>query len=293
MSRNIVIGSRKSRLAVAQSEILVNYINDHVKGVTASLYTRETEGDRVLDKTLDEIGGKGLFVKDLEVALLDGTVDILVHSLKDVPTEINEEIPLIGFLKREDPRDVLVLPKGVKEQDFSLPVGTSSMRRSFQYKRLFPYAQTKPIRGNVETRLKKLDSGEYGALILAAAGLKRLGLSDRISRYFEIDEIAPAAGQGILAVQGRKSQDYSWLDSILDDSAGYAAVSERAFIKELDGGCSSPSCATGVIYKEEIVLRGLYFDGERGSYISGAIEGNPEDAEKLGISLAKQLKSRL
>ena len=194
--RKVVIGSRESRLAVIQSEIVKKYIEEHSPDIQVEILTMKTTGDIILDRTLDKVGGKGLFVKELDKALMEKRSDISVHSLKDMPMEVPEELPLAAYSKREDPRDVLVLPKGQETMDKTKPIGCSSLRRILQLKEIFPDMEFKSVRGNVLTRLKKLDDGEYGALVLAAAGLKRLGLEDRISRYFTVSEIIPAAGQG-------------------------------------------------------------------------------------------------
>lgn len=241
--KKICIGSRESRLAVIQSEMVMEYLKKACPDREISLLTMKTTGDKILDRTLDKIGGKGLFVKELDRALLEKRSDLSVHSLKDMPMETPEELPIVAFSRREDPRDVLVLPEGKDAIDFSKPLGCSSQRRILQLKELFPQAEYKSIRGNVITRLRKLDEGEYGGLILAAAGLKRLGLSHRISRYFEPEEMIPAAGQGILAVQGRAGEDYSYLEGFADQEGTWAALSERAFVRYLDGGCSSPVAA--------------------------------------------------
>jgi len=188
------IGTRESILAVIQSEMVGQYLTE--KGIEYELVTMKTTGDKILNKTLDKIGGKGLFVKELDHALIEERSDISVHSLKDLPMEVPEELPVIAFSKREDPRDVLVLPEGAEEIDFSKPIGSSSFRRRIQIEKLYPQARVESVRGNVQTRLRKLDEGQYGALVLAAAGLIRLGLEDRIYKYFEPSEILPAAGQG-------------------------------------------------------------------------------------------------
>ena len=203
--------------------------------------------------------------------------------------EIPRELPLLGFSSREDPRDVLVLPEGCTHWDKSKPVGCSGKRRIVQLHRLFPEVTTQNIRGNVQTRLRKLDEGQYGAIILAAAGLKRLGLEHRISRYFETDEIMPAAGQGILAVQGRAGVDYSFLTGFFNPEATACALAERAFVRELDGGCSSPIAAFGRMEDGKLLLRGLYCREDGSDYITGSISGAPEEAEALGIALANQL----
>lgn len=286
----IVIGSRESKLAVIQSENVRKFIEKNNKDVQVELLTMKTTGDIILDKTLDKVGGKGLFVKELDKALLDKKSDMSVHSLKDMPMEVPEELPVIAYSKREDPRDVLVLPKGKISLDLTKPIGCSSSRRILQLKTIYPEADFKSVRGNVLTRLDKLDSGQYSALVLAAAGLKRLGLEGRITRYFDPEEIIPAAGQGILAVQGRKGEDYSYLDGYSDADSACAAKAERAFVKFLDGGCSSPVAAHAVLEKECLELMGLYYDEETSKYKKGKIKGRREDAEQLGIELAKRLR---
>ena len=209
--KHIRIASRESRLAVIQAEIIKRRICDADPDISAEIVTMKTTGDKILDRTLDKIGGKGLFVRELDEALRDGRADISVHSLKDMPKDIPDDLPLIAFSDREDPRDVLILPAGAESMDPSLPIGTSSLRRELQVKELFPEMKTAPVRGNVETRLRKLDEGQYSALILAAAGVKRLGLTHRISRYFGPEEIVPAPCQGILGIQGRAGEDHSYI----------------------------------------------------------------------------------
>ena len=290
MSRQIRIGSRESRLAVIQSEMVMDYLKKECPGDEITLVTMKTTGDKILDRTLDKIGGKGLFVKELDRALMENRTDLSVHSLKDMPMEVPDELPLIAFSRREDPRDVLVLPEGSDTWDTSLPLGCSSQRRILQLKELYPQVECKSVRGNVLTRLKKLDSGEYGALVLAAAGLKRLGLEHRISRFFEPEEIIPAAGQGILAVQGKKGEDYSYMKNFADRDAAAAACCERAFVRYLDGGCSSPVAAHARVSGDHISLLGLYYDESTGTCRKGSLEGTVSEAETLGICLAKQLK---
>lgn len=288
--KTIRIGSRESRLAVIQSEMVMEYLKKECQDREISLLTMKTTGDKILDRTLDKIGGKGLFVKELDKALLEKKSDLSVHSLKDVPMEVPEELPLVAFSKREDPRDVLVLPRGSREIDFTKPIGCSSLRRILQLKELYPQAEFKSVRGNVQTRLNKLDSGEYSALILAAAGLKRLGLEERISRYFEPQEMIPAAGQGILAVQGRRGEDYSYLERFADRDGTKAALAERAFVRYLDGGCSSPVAAHAIIHGDSIHLMGLYYQESTGKYKKDSMNGTVDEAEELGVRLAKKLK---
>ncbi|WP_148409129.1 hydroxymethylbilane synthase [Murimonas intestini] len=300
MKSEVIIGSRESRLAVIQSEMVKAYIEENNPGLTVSLLTMKTTGDIILDRTLDKVGGKGLFVKELDKALTDGRSDLSVHSLKDMPMEVPESLPVVAYSKREDPRDVLVLPEGAASLEESmaggLPIGCSSLRRVIQLKEMYPGASFKPVRGNVLTRLAKLDGGEYSALVLAAAGLKRLGLEERISRFFEPEEIIPSAGQGILAVQGKKGTDYSFLKGFEDEEAACAAVCERAFVRELNGGCSSPVAAHARIIEGELVLLGLYYNEETDGWKKGrtsmAVTDKRrllEQADELGSSFAREL----
>ena len=244
--KKLIIGSRESLLAVRQSELVVDYLRNNFPQMQIELITMKTTGDKILHKRLDEIGGKGLFVKELDQALREGRTDLSVHSLKDLPAEIPEDLPVIGFSGREDPRDVLVLPEGISdisEMDLSKPIGTSSRRRTLQAQELFPQARFESVRGNVLTRLRKLDEGQYSAIILAAAGLRRLGLENRISRFFSTEEMIPSAGQGILALQGRKGVDYSCLNGFVSARSAIAAAAERGFVGALGGGCTSPISA--------------------------------------------------
>lgn len=207
-----------------------------------------------------------------------------------MPMEVSEELPLLAFSQREDARDVLVLPRGVSELDKKKPLGCSSLRRTLQLKELYPDMEVKSIRGNLQTRLRKLDAGEYSGLILAAAGLKRLGLEERICRYFTPDEIIPAAGQGILAVQGRRGLDYSCLAGYCDENAWICGNAERAYVRFLNGGCSSPVAAFAQTDGESIHIRGLYYNEEDATWRRGDIRGSAKDGEALGIALAKELK---
>lgn len=294
MKRKIRVGSRDSKLAVMQTELVMDAIRRANPQIDLELVTLKTTGDLILDKTLDQIGGKGLFVKELDQALADGRIDLAVHSLKDMPMETNEELPIVACAKRGDPRDVLVLPKGAKPGSYYLAkVGSSSPRRQLQLQILYPIIHLESVRGNIMTRLKKLDGGEYSALVLAAAGLQRAGLQDRIYKYFSTDEMIPAAGQGILAVQARKDLDAAFLAPVNDPSTVLAATAERSFVRTLDGGCSSPIAAHAVIQDGEMKLNGLYYREETQEYRTGGICGPAERAEKLGEELALRLKEEL
>lgn len=286
----IRFGSRESKLAVIQSRMVMEAVKQALPQAELELFTMKTTGDRILDKTLDKIGGKGLFVKELDRALRDGRVDVTVHSLKDMPMETPEDLPLAAFSKREDPRDALVLPQGETTLDVTKPIGCASRRRQLQLAQLYPGVEVKPVRGNVQTRLSKLEAGEYSALVLAAAGLKRLGLEGRIHRYFSPEEMIPAAGQGILAVQIKKGYDADWLSAVRDENATACALAERAFVRALNGGCSSPVAAYAVVEKETLRLTGMYVSPDETIVKRGEISGNLCEAETLGQSLAQELK---
>ena len=287
--RTIRVGSRESKLAVIQSELVMEAIRAGCPDITLELVTMKTTGDKILDRTLDKIGGKGLFVKELDAALLEGRADLTVHSCKDLPMDIDPRIPLAGFSRREDPRDVLVLPEGIMELDKTKPIGCASARRAVQLKALFPGMEIAPVRGNVLTRLRKLDEGQFSALVLAAAGLKRLGLENRIARYFTVEEIIPAAGQGILAVQTRAGEDISYLNGVLDEEGALCARVERAFVRRLDGGCSSPIAAHAWLAGEEVSITGLYVD-EAGQVFRRTRTGPKDQGEALAVTLADELK---
>ena len=293
MEKRIVrVGSRESALAVAQTWLVLHQIEAVHPEITFELITMKTTGDKILDRTLDKVGGKGLFVKELDRALRAGEVDMTVHSLKDVPMEVPEDLPLLAFAKRGDPRDALVLRKGAGGLQPGMVIGCSSARRILQLKSLYPQCQVKPVRGNILTRLSKLDSGEYDALILAAAGLDRMELSQRVSRYFAPEEMIPAAGQGILVVQGRKDGEYDFLKAADDPQARCCALAERAFVRELDGGCSSPVAAFATASQEEITLTGLYPHPQTGEGLVDHINGKPQEAENLGIRLARKMAGK-
>lgn len=287
--KKLVVGSRESRLAVIQTQLAIQAIRACQPGLEVELLTMKTTGDKILDRTLDQVGGKGLFVKELDAALLAGRVDLTVHSSKDLPMETDPRLPLVAFSRRADPRDALVLPAGVTELDPAKPIGCSSLRRQLQLKALFPQMKTAPVRGNVLTRLEKLDRGEYAALVLAAAGLERLGLAGRVSRYFSVEEMLPAAGQGILAVQARADFDPACLREFNDPDSRDCLLAERAFVRALDGGCSSPVAAYATIDGAALTLRGLYVDSH-GEACRQTISGPREQGERLGAALAQDMR---
>ena len=290
-SNTIVIGSRESKLAVAQSDLVIDHLRQAHPEFKVELATFKTTGDKILDRRLDQIGGKGLFVKELDAALRDRRCDYTVHSCKDLPMEIPADLPLVCFSTREDPRDVIVYPQGASEPDLSKPIGTCSLRRELQLARLYPQASFASIRGNLQTRLRKLDEGEYGAILLAAAGLVRLGMEERIGRYLEPDEVIPSAGQGIIAVQGRIDADAALFDGYANADAAIAAQAERAFVARLDGGCSSPIAAHARIADGQVNLLALYYDEEKKVARRGSAQGPTSDAVALAQNLADALRA--
>ena len=282
-------GSRDSVLAAAQSRIILELIEKTVPGIETELVTMKTTGDKILDRTLDKIGGKGLFVKELDHALLSGTVDITIHSLKDLPSELPEGIRIAAYSKREEAEDVLILPQGSDSIDKGLPIGCASSRRTAQLKGLFPDMDIKPVRGNVLTRLEKLDRGEYSALVLAKAGIVRLGLDKRISREFTAEEMLPAAGQGIIAVECRDGCELGFLDAVNDLGSQIRAEAERAFIREMNGGCSAPAAAYCTLNGDMAYITGM--DVKNGRVIKKSIKGRAAEAAELGRRLALMIKS--
>lgn len=291
MKKIVKIGSRESALALWQAEYVADRIKKAHPEIEVQIIAMKTTGDRILDRNLDQVGGKGLFVKELDIALLEKRTDISVHSLKDMPMEVPEELPILAFSKREDPRDVILFQKGKDESSMKV-IGTSSRRRQVQLQKLFPDCVYTGMRGNVQTRLRKLEEGQCDATVLAMAGIKRLGMEMTVGRILEPEEMIPAAGQGILAVQGRAGEDYSYLDCVMDREGEVAALAERAFVRALGGGCSSPIAAYARVQENQVLLSGLYYDEEKMDYITGKKQGSPAEAERIGKALAAELKAR-
>jgi len=292
MNKTIRVGSRDSALAVIQAQIVIGTVKKINPDIDFEIVTIKTTGDKIFDKNLDTIGGKGLFIKEIESALADGSIDIAVHSYKDMPYQETEGLPVVALSERESPFDALVLPQGIDKIDNSKPVGCSSRRRAIQFAILYDGLKISPVRGNIPTRLTKLDKGEYSALILAQAGLNRLSLQHRVSRVFTIDEMIPSASQGILAVQGREGGDYSFLDAFHSRESEIVSKAERQFLKTLGGGCSSPVAAYAQLCKNEILLTGMYVDVS-GNAETGKISGDIDKPELLGEMLALRLKERV
>lgn len=289
MKKVVRIGSRESKLAVWQAEHVAHMIEQAHPEIEVQIITMKTTGDRILDRNLDQVGGKGLFVKELDIALMEKRTDLSVHSLKDMPMEVPETLPILAYSKREDPRDVILFRKGI---DTVKVIGSSSRRRQVQLEKLYPDCTFTGMRGNVQTRLRKLEEGMCDATVLAMAGLKRLGMESAAERVLDPEEVIPAAGQGILAVQGRAGEDYYYLDCVMDKDGRTAALAERAFVRMLDGGCSSPIAAYAQVADGQVILNGLYYNEETGSYIVGKKQGPEKEAEMIGRTLAAELKER-
>ena len=289
MQSVIKIGSRESQLAVRQAEIIRDQIMSFDPGITVEIITMKTTGDKILDKSLEKIGGKGLFVKELDRALMDGRIDIAVHSLKDMPMEENPDLPILAYSRREDPRDVILYRPGLEELPEQAVIGTSSRRRMIQMEKLYPGCTFRGIRGNVQTRMRKLETEGYDATLLAAAGLNRLGMEHVISRYFSVDEMIPAAGQGILAVQGRKGEQYGWTDKIDIPQSRAAAIAERQFIRVTGGDCTSPCAAHAQVSGNELKLIGLYYNEDTEEYSVDVIVTDTAKAGQAGETLAERM----
>lgn len=288
---SIRVGTRESELALAQTQIVIDKIVEKHPDLTFQIIKMKTKGDLILDKRLDKIGGKGLFIKELELALLNNEIDIAVHSLKDMPAEITEGLKISVVSEREDPRDVLISlnGEGLGELPRGAIIGTSSRRREAQIKAMRPDFEIKTLRGNVNTRLDKLQRGEYDAIILASAGLKRLGKKDRITSFLDSKEFIPAVGQGVLAIETRDENDMPFLkDSIHCEKTWIEISAERAFLSFLNGGCSIPVGAHAIVCGDNIEMVGFLAD-ENLKIFTAKLIGRCEDAEELGIEVAKKI----
>ncbi|MCW9023979.1 MAG: hydroxymethylbilane synthase [Gammaproteobacteria bacterium] len=296
MTDTLRIATRKSQLALWQAEYVRDMLLLHHPDLNIELVKMSTQGDKILDTPLAKVGGKGLFVKELEKSLLDGDTDIAVHSMKDVPVELPEGLHLATICPREDPRDAFVsneyssfesLPKGAR-------LGTSSLRRQCQLAALRPDLNIIDLRGNVNTRLQKLDDGEYDAIILAAAGLKRLEFEDRITESLSPDISLPAIGQGAVGIECRQNDD--WVNELLaplnDPDTATRVKAERSMNHRLQGGCQVPIAGYAELEHGVLLMRGLVGRTDGSEIIRGEIAGPPEDAAQLGRILAEDLLER-
>ncbi len=292
------IGTRGSPLALAQASM--------VRAALAAAHgwpleqieirTIRTTGDAIRDRPLTELGGKGLFTKEIEEALAAGEIDLAVHSAKDMPTELPDSLIIAAVLPREDPRDVFISRKAVSLAALATGavVGTASLRRQALVKRLRPDLQVVPFRGNVETRLRKLDAGEVDATLLALAGLKRLGMADAATAVLDASEFIPAVGQGIIAIETRDSDatTRTLLTAIDDPDSMIALIAERAFLAVLDGSCRTPIAGHAVIVNDRIRFHGLIARPDGSTCLDVTREGDPGDAVAIGADAGAELKRR-
>ncbi len=295
---SLTIATRESRLALWQAEHVQALLRE--RGHAVDLLGMTTKGDQILDRSLSKVGGKGLFVKELEVALEEGRAHIAVHSLKDVPMELPEGFVLACVMEREDPRDAFVSPRYATLDDLpeGAVVGTSSLRRQVLIKALRPDLRIEPLRGNLDTRLRKLDEGLYDAIVLAAAGLKRLGLVDRIRAVFEPTEMLPAAGQGALGIEvlGRRADLVAALAPLMHLPTAMAVTAERAVSRALGGSCSMPLAAHAQWQADSTLrLDAAWGDPEGRNPLVRASAAAPvaraDDAEALGADVSAQLRA--
>ncbi len=297
MSQNVIrIATRKSPLAMWQAEFVKAELERIHSGLTVELLPMSTKGDVILDTPLAKVGGKGLFVKELEVAMLEDRADIAVHSMKDVPVDFPEGLGLQVICEREDPRDAFVSNtyKTIAELPQGAVVGTSSLRRQCQIRAARPDLVIKDLRGNVGTRLAKLDSGDYDAIILAAAGLIRLKLDERIASFISAEDSLPANGQGAVGIECRMNDERvkALLAPLEHLETRYRVLAERAMNTRLEGGCQVPIGAYAEIEGDTLSLRGLVGNPDGSQVIEGAVSGPKTDAVALGEALAEDLLSR-
>ena len=298
-TRTIRIGSRKSQLALVQTYWVRDELQKQFPDLTFEVTTMDTHGDKVLDVSLSKIGDKGLFTQELEDGMLQGNIDFAVHSLKDLPTRLPDGLMLGCITKREDPADALVVhAKHQDKQLDTLPadavVGTSSLRRLAQLRHHFPYLKFKDIRGNLNTRLRKLDEGQYDAIILAVAGLERLGMGDRIHQIIPSEVSLHAVGQGALGIECRAGDPeiLTLIKTLEDSMTANRCLAERAFLRELEGGCQVPIGVNTVIAGDTLTLTGLVASLDGQTLIKEVIQGITHEAEALGTTLAKQVRNQ-
>jgi hydroxymethylbilane synthase len=287
------IATRQSRLALWQAEHVAALLRNKHPELKVELVPMTTQGDRILDRPLADIGGKGLFIKELELAMSEQRADIAVHSMKDVPSDMPPGFMLAAMLPRADPRDAFV---SVRYQTFaSLPqgarVGTSSLRRQCQLKHARPDLELITLRGNVDTRLRKLDENNYDAIILAAAGLIRLGLESRITEYFSAAQSVPAVGQGIIGIECRDDdpRNIAYVRALNDTQSWQCCVAERSFAQRLEGSCQSPIAGFATLSGEQLQLHGVIGSPDGSEMYRGSHTGTVADAEAIGVRLAEEL----
>lgn len=292
MRRKLIVGSRSSKLAVIQTKSVVAHIKEANPDLEVSISKIVTKGDRNRRTQLDRMAGIGVFVKEIEEALLDGRIDIAVHSLKDVPTEIPQELCLLAVTERLDPRDVLVSRTGrLDEIPPGSKIGTGSLRRTVQLAQYRPDLETCGIRGNIDTRLRKVSSGEVDGVILAAAAILRLGWEDKISEYLPIESFLPAVGQGTLVIEARLDDwEMAELISPVNNLPTWQSITaERTFLSALGGGCRAPIAALGTVSNTTLKLQGMVADVSGQDVLYASQEGNAMAPEEIGAQLAQKM----
>lgn len=293
MKNKLVIGTRKSVLALWQAEYVAQRLREQYPGLTVELLPVSTRGDEILNRPLAEIGGKGLFIRELEELMREGRADMAVHSLKDMPAELPEDFTLAAVTDREDPRDAFVSLRypGVEALPAGAKVGTSSLRRQSQLLHRRPDLVVESLRGNVQTRLRKLDEGQYDAVILAAAGLKRLGLGERIASYLSTEDSIPAAGQGVMAVEVRKKDEETrqMLAFLHNARVASCIAAERAFLGCVGGDCKVPAGAFAAEDGDGLRVDAFIASEDGQTFYRRSVSGALPDAERLGTAVADAL----
>lgn len=297
--RTIRIGSRKSQLALVQTYWVQEQLQKSFPDITFEVHTMSTQGDKILDVALAKIGDKGLFTKELELGMINQEIDFAVHSLKDLPTHLPEGLTLAAITERENPADALVVHEKHKDKQIdTLPegavIGTSSLRRLAQLRHHFPHFTFKDVRGNLITRLAKLDAGEYDALILAAAGLERLGMGDRVHQILPKEISLHAVGQGALGIECRAddSEVLSLLKAIEHTETRDRCLAERSFLRSLEGGCQVPIGVNTEISGENLTLTGIVASVDGQKFVKDTVTGLANNAEALGTELAELLRKQ-
>jgi hydroxymethylbilane synthase len=292
--KKLVIATRRSRLALWQAEHVATLLKGFHRGLSVELLALSTRGDELIDRRLDQAGGKGLFVKELETAMAEGRADLAVHSIKDVPADLPPGFALAAITTRDDPRDVFVSSsyKTFQEMPRGATVGTSSLRRSAQITERFPQLEIRLLRGNVDTRIAKLDRGEYDAIVLAAAGLARLGLDARVTARLEVDEMLPAPGQGALGIECRagRAEVAALLAPLADPATTTCVRAERAVSRALGGSCTLPLAAFAENLGNKLRLRALVASADGRRVIRCDVQGNAADPQGLGDRAAAELR---
>ena len=293
MIKKITIASRESPLAMWQAEHIKTQLNLLYPDVTIQIKGFKTQGDIILDKSLATIGGKGLFIKELEQALLNKDADLAVHSMKDLPMNIMEDFQLAAITKREDPRDAFIseLYNSFDDLPAGSLVGTSSLRRQSQIKAKYPHLEISPLRGNLQTRLKKLTKGDYAAIVLAAAGLIRLGLKDQITMFLETNISIPAVGQGALGIEILSGNEelHTLIKPLNDENSARCVLAERMVSRSLAGSCSVPLGAYAFIEEESLIINGFVATPDGNHFIHAETKGDKAQFYSLGESLSQLL----